>query len=111
MRQKLQCSKARYEHLAKCLALEAKIDPRPVLSGDKGRQFRSIRWTAWKILHDAGCSAAQIGKASGFDHTTVIYALTPEWRHLRRARYRAWAKSAGRCKVRGEYRVRPVEAA
>lgn len=105
----VQCSRKRYEVLVKHLASEARIDPRPILDGDKTSHFRAIRWKAWRILRDAGCSYLQIGKASGFDHTAVIYALSLTAREKRRERYRArceWIVSG-----RGPYRTLPAEVA
>lgn len=107
----IQCSRLRYETLARRLAHEAMLDPRPVIAGAKTAHFRAVRWKAWRILRSAGCSYLQIGKASGFDHTAVIYALNPEARRIRRDRYRAWAKAAGIAQARGEYRVQSLRAA
>lgn len=104
----IQCSGRRYEVLVKRIANEARIDPRPILDGDRAAHFRAIRWKAWRILKDAGCSYLQIGKASGFDHTAVIYALSLTARERRRERYRS------RCewpiRSRGAYRTLPAEA-
>lgn len=105
----VQCSRKRYEVLVKRLAHEAKIDPRPVLNGVKTPHYRMIRWRAWRILKEAGCSYLQIGKASGFDHTAVIYALSPTAREKRRLRYRA--RQEWPIRVRGPYHTVSAEAA
>lgn len=87
MRRKLQCSKRKWERVASEEAIAAGLEPSKVLAGDRTRPYLQARWKAFQRLLDAGCSSAQIGKASGFNHTTVLHACSASMRQRRIDRY------------------------
>ena len=52
-------------------AKAAGLDPVKVLAGEKANIFVAARWLAFRSLNQRGFSYYSIGRASGFDHTTV----------------------------------------
>lgn len=70
----LYCSPVRWEKMARKAAQEARISPSEFLGGKRDRQNATLRWALWRSLVEAGFSYASIGRASGFDHTSVRYA-------------------------------------
>lgn len=58
-------------------ALEAGIYPQWVLGTGSTRRVSRARWKAWKMLLDSNpdFTLAGVGRASGYDHTSVRYGL------------------------------------
>ncbi len=51
------------------------IDPKLVASRSQSRPVTIARWLSYQDMHDAGASAASIGRAFKRDHTSVLYGL------------------------------------
>jgi hypothetical protein len=71
---KLHCPPSLWERKATKAALEAGLNPVEVLAGSRTIEHITIRWKVWRELSNAGYSYFSIGKASGFDHTSVRHA-------------------------------------
>lgn len=54
---------------------DAGIDPVKMFAGAHDVAATQVRWAAWRSLAAAGYSLNTIGKASGFDHTSVRNAV------------------------------------
>lgn len=70
----LYCSPGRWEKIARKAAQEARMDPVAFLAGKRDNRHAALRWELWRALVGSGFSYASIGRASGFDHTSVRYA-------------------------------------
>lgn len=70
---KFYCSPGKWERMARAAAAEAGLDPVRMLNGDGGRQYVTVRWRLWRQLAGDRFSYLSIGRASGFDHSSVIY--------------------------------------
>jgi hypothetical protein len=42
----------------------------------RAKSIIRVRWQAWKKLRDDGFHVYGISKASGFDHTTILHAMS-----------------------------------
>ena len=52
------------------------VDPMTVLARSRGKMPTAVRWAAWAELEAEGkYSVSGIAKTSGYDHTSVIWAL------------------------------------
>lgn len=77
---KLGCTPKRWEAIAREEAAKGGLDPVKLLAGRQSRPYVLARWRAWKRLVDADFSYASIGRASGFDHTSVRYGTLQGYR-------------------------------
>jgi hypothetical protein len=75
---KLYCSPDRWVRVATEEALASGINPKLLLAGFRNWKYSNARWRAWRALVVGGYSYKSIGKASGYDHTSVRNGcLTP----------------------------------
>jgi hypothetical protein len=75
---KLKCTPKLYEESAVKAGRLAGVNVRGLLAGSRFNVITKVRWAVWRELFDAGYSYYSIGKASGFDHTSVRYACMRE---------------------------------
>jgi hypothetical protein len=68
---KLYCSPDRWVRVATEEAIAHRMSPALLLAGYRNRKYSNARWRAWRALVDAGYSYKSIGRASGYDHTSV----------------------------------------
>lgn len=72
---KYYCSENMWVKTATKGALAAGVKPAALLSGARDRVHTAIRWRLWGDLIDRNYSFASIGRASGFNHTSVMYGV------------------------------------
>lgn len=74
-KEKLCCTPIIWVRTVNAVALEFGVDPVPVLAGEKAGKPAGVRWEAWRRLTARNFSYSSIGRCSGFDHSTVRYAV------------------------------------
>lgn len=72
-RPKKGCTPAIWSKAATAEADLAGLCPVRLMAGYHRRDYVSARWRVWKALVARGFSYNSIGKAAGFDHTTIRY--------------------------------------
>ncbi len=70
----LGCTPSIWEREATEQALRAGLDPVKVMAGVGTNIYVAARWLAFRGLRARGFSYNSIGKASGFDHSTIMWA-------------------------------------
>lgn len=84
---KLGCTPAIWLREATAEAERAGLKPAQVLGGGRKIIFVRARWRIWSALYRRGFSILSIGRASGFDPTTVRHGLLRSGIELRPARF------------------------
>jgi uncharacterized protein YycO len=74
MTRKIYCSPSIWAKEATRAAQTAEVCPVQVLSGSMKKEHTAIRWAVWRDLVGRGYSYSSIGRAGGYDHTSVRYA-------------------------------------
>lgn len=67
------CHPKRWLRTASQAAREAGLNSGLLLSGLRHPAYIEVRWRVWHDLVEAGYSYSSIGRASGYDHTSVRY--------------------------------------
>jgi hypothetical protein len=75
---KKYCTPYIWEKYVRAAANAAGVDAALVLAGERDRKHTAVRWSVWRDLRARGFSFYSLGKASGYDHTSVMSACASD---------------------------------